>query len=316
MDSNKSFSYTLLDVARIVSYRVGNMKIHVETLDDSNSDLSTVRILQAYDDVIREIIRTKRPNWALKEELLAPAAYQSTTASVTNGATAVTLGDSVAEDNHAHGLMYVHEVDDSARSVFLRIESVDAANKIELVDPFYFTTLSGDDVYILGDRVQLPSDFMGLVGAYGYGRSLTYKKPQELALIRQRLHSQATPYSQDGPQFCTLTRDTKSASTDQTYSYYLELYKAPQYARGINVIYIADYATGMDNITDPDSIVAHIPEDAVDVLVDGIVANLISSDIPDRRDAVQRWRNTVLADYVVEGSNPFDETVTFIDEVS
>jgi hypothetical protein len=316
MDLTKSFSYTLLDVARIVSYRVGNLKPHIETLSLQNADIVTQRFLQSYDDVIREIIRTKKPGWALREAFLAPAARSSITATVSNGDTTVTCNTGTVSDNHAGGIMYVYQLNDAARNLLLRIESITDSTHFELVDPFYWPALSSDGAYVVCDRLELPSDFMGLVGAYGYGRSLTFKTPQELSMIRSRLHSQDLPYSTPGPQYCTITRSTLSASTDQTFSYYLELYKAPLSANGLHVVYVSDFATAVDNQTSPDSVVVQIPEHAVDVLIDGIVADFVSTDDPNRREAKQIWRDTVLGDYVTEVDDAFCEDVSFIDQVS
>lgn len=316
MDLTKTFSYTLLDVIRIVSYRVSNVKPHIETVVAGTGDVLTSRILQSYDDVIREIVRVKVAPWAVRETVIAPEAAKSPTATISSGTRVTLSGD--AASGHAQGTMVVIESGEESRGTYHRIESVTNSTNIDLADDWVFSALSGDTVTLLGNRVLLPADFMGLVGAYGYGHSLQYKTPRELALLKGRIMTAQSYYDYDslGPMFCTITRQHRNATSDQQYAYYLEVHRPQVNTRGITVIYAKDFADAVDNITAPDTLVPQIPEFAMDVLIDGIVANLIAADAPERANAMDVWRNTTLADYVAEIGDEFCEDVTFIDEVS
>ena len=316
MDLTQPMSYTVLDVAKIVSYRVGNLKNDIELLHSASRDSGIALFLQSYDDVLREIIREKPPVWSIAETH-KPTIQAVTSISITytNGSKTITAASGFSSD-HVHGFVVVVSSGQPGYGSPFRIASYTSATEMDMFDDWPFSTLARAS-YVVQDTIALPDNFAGLIGAYITGKpfltndtppkSLTVKRPQDIEFMRNSVLQANTV---GVPSFCSIDRDIGTVASHDSYTWRLSFWPTPAFMSGVRILYVKE-AENVAGTSAPDSVVVPVPEDDIDVLIGGIVAKM--NDASNGGEPVQmaQWRGSVLGRYLLESKNLSDENVSY-----
>ena len=276
-------SYKLIDIVKIVGFRVGDFKADVQTLE--NPDVATLNMIHCVNEVVRKIAQVKGL------PMMNGRATISTTDDHQTGYVELTKGSvNVAQFGSTIDCVFTADMAGRAfavldKNAIFRIESVTDAENLILDSPWPFESLDAASYIIAQDRYTLPADFSDFISVSlegTIGRKLEVTTPSKIDnqrhVMRSAVMSLGTP--------SIVSKYDKSTSG----AWEIELDPFPDDEYMLSIRYKkAPVKYEHDNDVVP------VPDEAIDVLINGTVSLWKSIKIPELRNAYLEWQGTDLA---------------------
>jgi hypothetical protein len=292
-------SYTLLDVAQIVSHRTGLIDANVETLSTPGPLLKD--LIESINEVMRKMYQVKpfpemhgRHLFATVDDLIADGGTDKITKLETT--TITTAGTSTAD--YDNGLVSITETGLDCTDVPFRITTA-TATALTPAENWQFALQAGpvDYSYSVGvDRYSLPADFGDFVSAsYAGPASGTLKYLSAEDFAHQRYTMRSTIWSTGEPRYITCFDILSN-------TWMCEIDPIPDDVYGITLRY-KKTLTKLDADADP----IPIPDEHISALITGAVA-LIKSTHGAGEEAARYevWKKTELVEYATMGNKRTD----------
>lgn len=290
-------SYTLLDVAKVLSFRAGNIKNAITTLE--NPDDALTNMTEVINQVIRDMVRVKGlPAMNGRYTFHTEDEHTDGTVSLTQGSNEVT-GNNTAWASDIAGRAFSV----ATKNAVFRISSCAGINTLQLDTEWPFTSVSAAAYTIAQDRYSLPADFGDFINATLEGstvRELFIKRPSEIT--HQRHNLRTVVMSVGTPTMISVF------DFDVDGNWQCEVDPFPDDAYKIH----AQYRKIAVRLTHDNDLVPVLDEH-IDILTTGIVALWKEvTGIEGFENAYEKWNQLTLPRYAALTSKSTDEVARFL----
>lgn len=275
-------TYKLLDLVKIIGFRVGDFKADVPTLE--NPDPAILNMVHCVNEVIRKIAQVKGlPMMNGRATISTVDDHQTGYVELHKGSVNVTKFSSIDTSFTSDMAGRAFAVLD--KNAVFRIESVTDADNLILDSPWPFEDTDAASYIIAQDRYALPSDFSDFISVSmegTSGRSLAIVTPAKIDYQRHSMRSSVM--SLGTPSIVSKFDKSTSGAweieldpfPDDEYMLSLRYKRAPvKYEHDNDIVPVAD--------------------ENIDVLVNGVVALWKSIKTPELANAYLNWQGTELA---------------------
>jgi hypothetical protein len=275
-------TYKLLDLVKVIGFRVGDFKADVPTLE--NPDPAILNMVHCVNEVIRKIAQVKGLPMMNGRAMISTVSHHQT------GYVVMTKASTTVSKVGLIDTVFTNDMEGRAfavldKNAIFRIESVIDDDTLVLDSPWPFDTANVVSYTIAQDRYALPADFSDFISVSmegTSGRSLAIVAPAKIDYQRHSMRSSVM--SLGTPSI--VSKFDKSASG----AWEIELDPFPDNEYILSLRYKrAPVKYEHDNDIVP------VPDEAIDVLINGVVALWKSIKTPELANAYLNWQGTDLA---------------------
>lgn len=291
-------TYTLKDVAKMSVFMIGDIAPELETVEQEPNDPAVGLLVQCVNDVLRELNRHRGLRLQnARHTFNTVDDYTTGTVAITQGGTTVT-GTSTVWTAAMVGRAFSTNRHDS----IYRIASFTSATSIEIDRVWVDDDVTADTYRIAQDLYEAPSNLRTITAAYLSGtRGWPLDIRDPVWIDDGRYEGRHKVVETGAPQAISLDPDRSSSR-----NYQFELDPFPDEIYQVNLI-VNLVLTNLKHDID----LIPLEDEAIDVLLDGVVAKWKSRRPKDKGDRLvwEEYLATVANRYLAAGSKATDKAV-------